>query len=260
MSTGEETPAGTGPPPTGVDFYLVGALPPPGEFLLDGDEGRHAVVRRARPGQPVVVTDGRGRWARAEVLGSARAAVRLRVGRPGERVPADPRVVLVQGIPKGEAGPLAVDLATQAGVDEIVPWAAEHCVARWDAARAVRGRQRWQATAREAAKQARRPWVPQVGELADLPAVLARCRSAAGALVLHEAAGTELAGAVLPAAGELVLVIGPEGGVSPAEVAALRDAGAAAVRLGPEVLRSAVAGAVALGALGVLTRRWQVSR
>ena len=246
--------------PTGLDFHLLDVLPAPGEFLLDGDEGRHAAVRRVRVGQPIVLTDGRGRWARAEVTSVARAAVRVEVGGTMRQAPADPRVVLVQGIPKGEAGPLAVDLATQAGVDEIIPWAAEHCVARWDEARAPRGRQRWQATAREATKQARRPWVPQVGELADTAAVLSRCRAAAGALVLHEAADAALAGAALPATGELVLVIGPEGGVSPAELAALRQAGAAAVRMGPEVLRSAVAGAVALGALGVLTRRWQVSR
>jgi len=260
VSVGEQTPAVAGPVPTGVDFYLVGELPPAGAFTLDGDEGRHAAVRRVRTGQPVVLTDGRGSWARAEVTGMARTAVHLQVGAPVQAPPPQPRVVLVQGVPKGDAGPLAVDLATQAGADEIVPWSAEHCVARWDATRAVRGRQRWQATAREAAKQARRPWVPLVGELADTPAVLARCRAAAGALVLHEAAETELARVELPAAGELVLLIGPEGGVSPAELAAATDAGATAVRLGPEVLRSAVAGAVALGALGALTRRWQVSR
>lgn len=244
-------------------LFLVDALAPAGaEQELTGPEGRHAAtVRRLRVGEAVLLGDGRGGRARAVVTDVGRDALTVRVG-DVTRIPEPaPRVVLVQALVKGDRGELAVELATEAGVDGIVPWRAARCVARWEAGpRGDRGLARWRSAAREAAKQARRAWVPDVAEpvpTAGLVALLAD----RPALVLHEAADVtlpELAGS-LPVDGDLVLVVGPEGGVADDELAALVGAGARTVRLGPEVLRASTAGAVALGALGVLTGRWRAT-
>ena len=238
-------------------FFLVDAMPAAGEFRLTGPEGRHAAaVRRLRVGEALVLTDGRGRRAAGTVLEVGRGELTVLLDAARTIEPPTVRVTLVQALPKGDRGELAVELATEAGVDEIVPWAASRCVARWAADRADRGHARWQNAAREAAKQSRRSHVPVVHDLASTAGVAARIREAAGALLLHEAAERPLTAAPLPTEGELLLVVGPEGGVSDEELIALRQAGATPVRLGPEVLRTSTAGAVALGALGVLTGRW----
>jgi len=238
--------------------FLVDALPPGGSLLLDGPEGRHAAtVRRLRPGELVQVGDGRGALVRAVVRAVGRDRVELEVlSRVAVAAPAL-RVVLAQALVKGERGELAVELATEAGVDEVLPWRAGRCVARWeDGPRGERALARWRSSAREAAKQARRAWVPPVREAVTTAGLCERAGTAAGALVLHETASTGLAEAALPGHGELLVVVGPEGGVTDAELDELVTAGAAVVRLGPQVLRACTAAAVALGALGVLSSRW----
>ena len=239
-------------------FFLVDTVPAAGEFRLAGPEGRHAAaVRRLRVGETLVLTDGRGRRAAGTVLEVGRAELTVQLDAAVTIDRPAVRVTMVQALPKGDRGELAVELATEAGVDEIVPWAASRCVARWTADRADRGHARWQNAAREAAKQSRRSYVPVVHDLASTAAVAARIREAAGAVLLHESAERPLTAIPFPAAGDLLLVVGPEGGVSGEELALFRRAGAAAVRLGPEVLRTSTAGVVALGALGVLTGRWR---
>jgi 16S rRNA (uracil1498-N3)-methyltransferase len=242
---------------SGEPWFLVDPLPAVGTFVLDGPEGRHAAtVRRLRPGEPMVLTDGRGGRAGATVRDAGRSELTLQVD-PATRVPApDLRITLVQALPKGERSELAVDLATEAGVDALVPWQAERCVARWGGDKAARGAEKWRTVAREAAKQSRRPWLPRVSELATTADVVDLIGRADGTLILHEASAAPITEATLPTHGDLVLVVGPEGGISPAEVAALTGAGGQLVRLGPEVLRTSTAGAVALGALGGRTGRW----
>jgi 16S rRNA (uracil1498-N3)-methyltransferase len=221
--------------------------------VLTGPEGRHAAtVRRLQPGEPVDLVDGRGTRASSRVVSVARDEVVLEVlTRAVEPVPA-PRLVLVQALPKGDRGELAVELATEVGVDEVVPWAAARCVMQWKGERGDKQLARWRATAREAAKQSRRATVPQVSALASTAQVAARLRAATG-LVLHEAATAPLSAVGLPLDGDVVLVVGPEGGVSAEELAAL---GGTAVRLGPTVLRTSTAGAAALAVLSARTGRW----
>jgi 16S rRNA (uracil1498-N3)-methyltransferase len=239
-------------------LFLVDAVPEAGPLVLDGPEGRHAAtVKRLRVGEQVQVADGCGGLGEAEVVAVGRDRVELLVSRRVELPAPAPRVVLAQALVKGDRGELAVELATEAGVDEVLPWRAARCVAKWEAgARGDKALGRWRSTAREAAKQARRPWVPPVGEPVSTAALAARVAAADVALVLHESATDPLASVELPGAGELLLVVGPEGGVTDEELAALAAAGARAVRLGPQVLRASTAAAVALGALGVLTARW----
>lgn len=246
----------TGLPPAGAPWFLVDRLHP-GAVLVDGAEGRHAAtVRRIRVGEQVVLTDGHGHWASGPVTAAGRHDLTVDCGPVQDEVTPALRVTVVQALPKGERSELAIDLATEAGADGFVPWSAQRCVARWSADKAVKGVARWQTVARETAKQARRATVPPVADLVDLEGLAVRVRSADAAWVLHESATGPLTAAPRPESGELLLIVGPEGGVSPAELDTLVAAGAVAVRLGPQVLRTSTAAAVALGALGALGR-WE---
>lgn len=239
-------------------LFLLDPIPRTPQVVLDGPEGRHAAtVRRLRVGEVVLLGDGRGGLAHAVVAAVGRDTVSLTVTAREDVPPPSPRVVLAQALVKGDRGELAVELATEAGADGLLPWRAGRCVARWeDGPRGDKALARWRATAREAAKQSRRPWHPIVEEPLTTVLLARRIEGAAAALVLHEAATLPLAGIALPAAGDLLLAVGPEGGIGDEELAVLVAAGAQAVRLGPEVLRASTAAAVALGALGALTRRW----
>ncbi len=242
-----------------LPVFLAEQLPSEGaETTLAGPEGRHAAtVRRLRAGERLMLTDGCGELALCEVLDTGRDRLRLRVlRRTIEQAPAL-RVTLAQALVKGQRGELSVELATEAGVDTVLPWRAARCVARWDdGPRGAKALSRWRETAREAAKQSRRGWFPEVAEPVGTTALGQRCAAAAGCLVLHESATDPLPSVPLPAAGELLLVVGPEGGITEAELATLTAAGGRPVRLGPGVLRSSSVGAVALGAIGALSQRW----
>ena len=241
----------------GAPLFLVDALPDGERVTLAGPEGHHAAtVQRLRVGEKLLLGDGRGATATAVVTGVGRSTLELAVtGRRHDR-PASPRLVVAQAIAKGDRGELAVQAMTEAGVDEIVPWPASRSVARWRGERGERAWHRWIVTAREAAKQARRPWLPSVAPVAATPDLVARLAGASAGLVLHEEAPTRLTKVALPEAGEVVLVVGPEGGISPKELAAFEAAGAVPVRLGSEVLRTSTAGVAALAALNVRLGRW----
>ena len=225
----------------------------PDRVVLTGSEGHHAgTVRRLRVGEPVDLCDSRGGRAACRVAAVARDEVALDVLRRVREPAPAPRLVLVQALAKGDRGELAVELATEVGVDEVLPWAAARCVVKWEGARGDRALARWRATAREAGKQSRRAWLPEVGPLHSTAQVAARLRGATG-LVLHEAASTALTAVALPAQGEVVLVVGPEGGIAEGELAAL---GGTAVRLGGSVLRTSTAGAAAAAVVSARTGRW----
>jgi 16S rRNA (uracil1498-N3)-methyltransferase len=240
-------------------LFLVTALPAGGAYTLDGPEGHHAAdVQRLGVGEALVLGDGRGGTAEATVTAVRRGALDVTVTGRGQAPPSDPRLVVVQGIAKGDRGELAVQAMTEVGVDEIVPWAATRSVARWRDARGDRAREKWVATAREAAKQARRPWLPEVaGDPDESTARVAhRIGAAAAAIVLHEEATAGLSTVDLPAGGDIVLVVGPEGGITPEELATFTAAKATAVRLGPHVLRTSTAGVAALAVLSDRLGRW----
>ena len=159
--------------------------------------------------------------------------------------------MVVQGIAKGDRGELAVQAMTEVGVDEIVPWAAARSVAQWRGDRGDRAREKWVGTAREAAKQARRPWLPVVAATRTLHRRRSARRLAGRGRVRAARGGDRPADhrATLPDAGEIVLVVGPEGGITDDELAAFVAAGATPVRLGDTVLRTSTAGVAALSAL-----------
>jgi RNA methyltransferase, RsmE family len=239
-------------------FVLEGvALRTGATVVLDGPEGRHAAtVQRLGVGERLVLTDGNGTSAIGTVTRTDRDRLEVEIGDVVLAAPPQPRLVVVQALPKGERGELAVATMTEVGADVIVPWAAARCVVQWHGARGEKALTRWRTTSRESAKQSRRSRFPEVTGVATTRDVAAWLRDAALAAVLHEEAATPLGAASLPDAGDVVLVVGPEGGISAEELAVFDDAGAAPYRLGPTVLRTSTAGAVGVGLLLSRTHRW----
>lgn len=230
----------------------------PGDaVVLTGSEAHHAAtVRRVRVGEEVTVGDGRGAWltGRCEAVASREVVVRIeqRMDAPAPR----PRIVLVQALAKGDRDELAIQAATELGVDEIVPWQAARSVSRWDAAKAEKGRARWATIVREAAKQAHRAWIPEVGPLATTRQLTTRMAASRG-LVLEPTGDARLAGlAIARDDRDLLLVVGPEGGIAPEELDAFAQSGADLVRLGESVLRTSTAGPAALAVVSAALGRW----
>jgi len=254
--------------------------------VLAGAEGRHATtVRRLSAGERADLTDGVGTIAECVVKSARPGALELAVLARRKEPAPDPRVVIVQAIPKGDRGELAVETMTEVGVDVVVPWSAERCVVRWRGDRADKGVARWRSTALAAAKQSRRSWFPQVTAVAGIAAVAELVQAAALALLLDPDAPQALASVATPTAGagigddggrddgarddggrddgarddggrDIVLVVGPEGGISEQEAALLTQAGAIGARLGPTVLRASSAGAVAAALIMSSSGRW----
>jgi 16S rRNA (uracil1498-N3)-methyltransferase len=218
---------------------------------LGGAEGRHAAdVQRLRVGEPVALTDGSGLLGRGVVSAVRRGALDVEV-HGVDRLPAPAlRLVVVQALAKGGRDEAAVEAMTEVGVDEIVGWAATRSIAKWT----ERTESRWRSTAAAAAKQSRRAWWPVVSGPATTSEVAGRLSGAACAIVLHESATQPLTAVDLPTSGEVVVVVGPEGGLTEDELVAYHDAGARIVRLGGTVLRSSTAGLVALSVISARVR------
>jgi 16S rRNA (uracil1498-N3)-methyltransferase len=235
------------------------------QIVLSGAEGRHAAtVRRLSAGERADLTDGVGRIAECVVTSARPGAIELAVRSRRTEPAPEPRIAVVQAIPKGNRGEQAVEIMTEVGVDLMVPWSAERCVARWQRKRgdggrgdrAARALVRWRAAAREAGKQSRRARFAEVTEPETTEAVAARCGKAALAILLDPDATVALASMELPSRGIILVIVGPEGGVSPGEADSLRGAGATAARLGPGTLRTSSAGAVAATLILSRCGRW----
>lgn len=250
-------PIGHAEPP----LFLIDALPAGDQVTLAGDEARHAAtVRRLRAGEVLMLGDGAGSLARctvAAVRAGRDAALDLTVTERRYAPAPQPRVIIAQALVKGDRGELAVELATEAGADAILPWRASRSIARWeDGPRGAKALARWRAAARSATKQARRRWLPEVSEPLSTESLAAAIAGSAAALVLDGSAAAGIGELELPRDGDVIVVVGPEGGITGEEFETLAASGAITTRLGPSVLRTSTAAAVALGALGVLTARW----
>ena len=222
---------------------------------VTGDEARHAVVvRRIRVGEQVVLVDGVGTSATGTVTETSKSSLSAAVSDVTVVPPPTPVVTVAQAIPKGERGELAVEVLTEVGVDRIVPWAAARCVGTWRGDRAAKSLAKWRATARESGKQSRRAWLPEVTEMATTGDVAALAKDADLAVVLHEGAAAPISTLALDGVRSVLVVVGPEGGITDEELAQL---GAAhVVRMGESVLRTSTAGVAAVAALLSRTPRW----
>jgi 16S rRNA (uracil1498-N3)-methyltransferase len=236
-------------------LFFSGALTEPwpavgSRFTLGGEDGRHAaVVRRIRPGEMIMVGDGLGSGVRGQVWEVGRDGLVLEVTEQLAQPERERTFVAVQALAKGDRSELAVEMLTETGANEIVPWSAARSIVRWSGERGERSLARWRSTAREAAKQSRRLRIPAVADPVSTAELLARVGTADLSLVLHEDATESLATIELPVAGTVLIVIGPEGGITPDELGALLGAGARAVSVSDGVLRTSTAGTVALAGL-----------
>lgn len=229
-----------------------------GEIVLSGNEARHVVtVSRTRIGERLTVGNGRGLVVEGVVTAAdpARVVVRADVV---QRLAAPPaRIVLVQALAKGGRDELAVQMAVELGVDAVVPWQASRSVSRWQGDKVAKGVQRWRAIVREATKQSIRAWLPEVAEPVTI-GQLARQAAACRMFVLEPDASAPLTGIRLDPGDvrDLVVVVGPEGGIAQEESASLRQAGAVSARLGEAVLRTSSAGPAAIAVLNAAVGRW----
>jgi len=228
----------------------------PDRLIVSGNEGRHAVsVVRLSPGELVDVVDGAGVRAHAVVVAARKPDV-LEVEIRSYDVDAEPhpRITVVQALPKSERSERTIEVLTEVGVDRIVPWSASRCVTQW---KDHKGRDKWVATSREAAKQSRRSRFPEIAALASTKAVLQLFAESACVLVLHESGDVALADIEIPQVGDVLLVVGPEGGIAPEELEVMVSAGGVSTRMGPTVLRTSTAGVVAAGVVLSHSGRWQ---
>jgi 16S rRNA (uracil1498-N3)-methyltransferase len=230
---------------------------------IGGSEAKHAVtVSRIRPGEQLQLGNGAGLTVRGTVVVAAAAELTLEVSEATVAAAPTPRIRLVQALAKGDRDELAIQAATELGVDGVIPWAAARSVSRWEGAKLARGRERWASIVREATKQSIRPWLPEVTELAStkqLAAVAGRSRMlllepTASARLTDVAA--EIGRETLPDGVDVILVVGPEGGIAPSELSMLEQAGAEQVRLGDTILRTSTAGPAALAILNQALGRW----
>ena len=224
-------------------------------FTLDGDEGRHAAtVKRMREGEVIHLCDGQGTRAIASVVKVHKNSLDLGIDQFTFEEAPEPRFVVVQALAKGERAELAVEMLTEVGADAIIPWRAEHSIGKWDSVE--KGLEKWRRTSRESAKQSRRAWIPEISNLKSTAEVCEMMSQAQSVFVLHESADQALAACAIREQGTIMIVVGPEGGISPDELAAFSAAGARVVHMGASVMRTSTAGAIAVGGLLMRSQRW----
>jgi 16S rRNA (uracil1498-N3)-methyltransferase len=228
-----------------------------GEFVeIDGDEAHHAIkVLRINLGEEVLISDGSGNWVRAKVEDIAKKTLTARVLERGFQESRTPKLVVVQALPKSDRVKEAIEILVESGVDLIIPWQSERSISKWQSDSLAK----WQNAAAAATKQSRRFRTPEIINQLSLSQLLEIESEKSAILVMHESAEVKLSTVVsrkFAELNEIVIVIGPEGGLSDNELALLQGAGAHIVGLGPEVFRSAHAGAAALSAVSALIGRW----
>jgi 16S rRNA (uracil1498-N3)-methyltransferase len=220
-----------------------------GVVHVTGDEARHAIsVARMRVGETISVGDGKGLIVEGAVASIAAGDLAVEVRRLRREERPTPELWLAQALAKGDRDELAIQAATELGVSGVIPWQAERSVSRWEGPKAAKGRERWQSIVREASKQSIRAWVPDVTEVTGSKAF---AQATGLVLVLEPTASDRLSDVALGEHDRITLVVGPEGGVSPAELGIGRP-----VRLGAEVLRTSTAGPAALAVLNARLGRW----
>ncbi|GAA3279945.1 16S rRNA (uracil(1498)-N(3))-methyltransferase [Paenarthrobacter aurescens] len=244
-----------------------GQLSPGSTFVLEGAEARHAVtVKRLAVGEPVDIADGAGARLIGTVMDTGSSTLTVQASEILVEDQPEIRLVLVQALAKGDRDELAIETATELGIDAVIPWQSERAIVRWKGDRAVKAHAKWQSVVTAAAKQARRAWIPEVRSIVDTGALAKAVAAADAAIILHEDAKNPLR-AVLEetlavmegqagTSREVLLIVGPEGGIAPREVTRLSDAGAVTALLGHHVLRSSTAGPAAVVLASDVLGRW----
>ncbi|MBP8920919.1 MAG: 16S rRNA (uracil(1498)-N(3))-methyltransferase [Micropruina sp.] len=233
-----------------LDSPVVG-----GSVAVTGDEGRHAaIVRRIRKGEVVLVSDGIGNAVRGPVTQADVNGLIVEVTEILEQPARPVRFTVVQALAKGDRAERALEMLTELGVDEIVPWPASRSIVKWAPDRVERALARWRSIVRESTKQSRQFRVPRVSPPLTTAELALRIAEPSLTLVLHEGASDRISADALPAEGEVMVIVGPEGGLTDDELATFAEAGGRPTLIADAVLRTSTAGVVALAQLQVLTR------
>ena len=220
-------------------------------YSFNSEDANHAIkVLRIEVGEIFRVSDGNGGWAIVQVNEVTKRSLETTVLEVGCQEPLEIQFTVVQALPKSDRAKEAVELLTEAGADVIVPWLANRSISRTEVI------SKFVTTAREASKQSRRLFIPQLHETVKEKGVIELIKSADLALVFHESAQVKLSEIITPQtkARNVVIVIGPEGGITDEELAAFAAAGAQIAGLGRPILRSAHAGLAALSAVNSLLK------
>jgi 16S rRNA (uracil1498-N3)-methyltransferase len=219
-------------------------------YEFDGEDAHHAVrVLRMTAGEIFMLSDGEGAWSEVKVFAVKKKSLEVQVLSSGFQEPLRTSITVVQAIPKGDRAKEAIELLTEAGVDTIIPWTSSRSIGK--------GTDKFAITAREASKQSRRLRIPRVVDAASTDQICALVKQSSCTVVFHESASSALSELKLPLGiSDVVIIIGPEGGITDEELARFSDAGAMLSRMGRPVLRSAHAGIAAVSALCAKLQVW----
>jgi 16S rRNA (uracil1498-N3)-methyltransferase len=214
------------------------------------DDANHAIrVLRMQAGDEFMLSDGKGSWSQVVAQEVKKKSMQVRIMDSGFQAPLATTITVVQAIPKGDRAKEAIELLTEAGVDRIVPWASARSIGK--------GSEKFAVTAREASKQSRRFRIPEVTELATTAQICEAIKISDLAIAFHESATTKLSDQISSHNVEhLLIIIGPEGGLTDEEISAFTQAGAKVALMGRPILRSAHAGIAAVSAVSALLKVW----
>lgn len=233
-------------------LFFVDDLPTTigGLYEFANDDANHAIrVLRMQTGAEFMLSDGQGSWSQVVATEVKKKSMQVQVMDSGFQQPLATTITVVQALPKGDRAKEAVELLTEAGVDRIVPWASARSIGK--------GSEKFAITAREASKQSRRFRIPEVTETATTAQICDAIKVSDLAIAFHESATSKLSDQVSSHNVEhLLIIIGPEGGLTDEEIAAFTDAGAKVALMGRPILRSAHAGIAAVSAVSALLKVW----
>jgi 16S rRNA (uracil1498-N3)-methyltransferase len=231
-------------------LFFVDDLPTTGSYEFSNEDAHHAIrVLRMQAGDEFMLSDGKGAWSQVKATEVSKKSITVEVIESGYQEPLATTITVVQALPKGDRAKEAIELLTEAGVDRIVPWAASRSIGK--------GSDKFAITAREASKQSRRFRVPEVTELATTAQICEAIKLSDLAIAFHESAQDKLSDQISSHnVQNLLIIIGPEGGLTEEELAAFETAGAKVALMGRPILRSAHAGIAAVSAVSALLKVW----
>jgi len=233
-------------------LFFVDDLPTTvgGSYEFANDDANHAIrVLRMQEGAEFMLSDGKGAWSQVVATEVKKKSMQVQILDSGFQDPLATTITVVQAIPKGDRAKEAIELLTEAGVDRIVPWLSTRSIGK--------GSEKFAVTAREASKQSRRFRIPEVTDMATTAQICEAIKISDLAIAFHESATTKLSDQVSSHNVEhLLIIIGPEGGLTDEEIAAFTQAGAKVALMGRPILRSAHAGIAAVSAVSALLKVW----
>jgi len=219
-------------------------------YEFDNEDANHAVrVLRMAAGETFMLADGSGAWSQVKAFAIKKKSMEVEVMASGFQEALPTTITVVQALPKSDRAKEAIELLTEAGVDRIVPWAASRSIGKASDKFAI--------TAREASKQSRRLRIPEVTDIATTEQICEAIKLSDLAIAFHESSEVKLSNCVSSHnVAHLLIIIGPEGGITSRELDQFKEAGAKIALMGRPVLRSAHAGIAAVAAVSALLKVW----